>query len=406
MQENSEMPPDMSLSALFTKEGLPKQRSAGKGPFPIMTHGKKRHFEATNIGVQNTQELMRAKPKRPRVWTDTTEQTKPIMRRTAKSIGPTPNGVLRKESLQYTTSTPSSPNSVTLGQASSIWSRSRQRTVSVKPMRVESQDVESDELKTAGKARAADRGTEPKSNPDSSTDGAESPAHSDLSSQSRSTENEDPRPSFAKASDSPQQKTADVSERDSPVKLSSQTRPLAKADVDSSDSSWDSNEETCCEEDDDIPPLGTKLYDRYVDRKLEQWYAAKNGETKRDVPVPRMPSEDPKRLRSSKTLHAYEAALLAFCQDQAKRHIVRKKGLATRKEFMFLRSRAIKMPELPPTTGHEIAAKVHLEASHSFLYFLNIQADFCFVGHLVKCQSMFFSGSKARRHHPYSLESS
>jgi hypothetical protein len=147
-----------------------------------------------------------------------------------------------------------------------------------------------------------------------------------------------------------------------------QARPLPAANSDSNSLSWEFGKETSCDDKLEIPSVGTKEYDRYIDARLEGYRVETAVKAKRAKEVIKTPSEDPTRTRLSKGLVAFTVSLLTYSQDQRRRFHIHNKNVQdlTEEEFAIVLTRLPPRPLLPPMIGHEIAAKVHLEVSRTF----------------------------------------
>lgn len=149
--------------------------------------------------------------------------------------------------------------------------------------------------------------------------------------------------------------------------LPSQDRPLPASYSESNSLSWEFGKETLCDDKLEIPSVGTKEYDRYIDARLEDYRVETAIKAKRAKEVIKTPSEDPTRTRLSKGLMAFTVSLLTYSQQQRRRfHIHNKNVQDLTEEFAIVLTRLPPRPLLPPMIGHEIAAKVHLEVSRTF----------------------------------------
>lgn len=368
MQKYREKPRGMSLSAWCTQQGLPKQRPAGRDPFPIKEHGLKRSLEALNTGDLDIEKPTQTNNKRQRLETSVVPQLTPIQQKVAKLTGPSQGDLLRRQSLRNVNSRRSPLQPSILGTTPSRAGRSRQDSKALEAAINASLTHEEPDVTDETDVTTAE------------TDGLAGSSTSSL------TEKYTPKPSITEATGSRRRK-ASTSHKPSGDSVqaafampsaikpssegliqagSSEKRTLPTAYINLTSPSGGSNKETCCEEEFEIPSSGTTEYDRYVDLRLEEYLAEKEVQAKRAMEVDKMPSEDSSRIKSSESLMAYAASLLKYGQDHKRRSKIHKDTRElTEEESAVISARLPARPVLPPMIGHEIAAKVHLEVGRT-----------------------------------------
>jgi len=371
LQKYEEKPRGMTLSAWCTEQGLPKRRPAGRGPFPVETRGLKRSLVATYTGTFDIEEQAEINNKKQKLETNVSEQLSSIKQKVAKPKGPSQSDFLRRHSIEKAISKRLTTQAGDSSAKSSALGIRRHEAIDVK-VALESSLIHGDSGATDEMNVSIKKMDDP----------------SCSSSSFPSLEKENPKLSFAEATASRQRQAFtfqgpydyDIPAANAvPNKIKpqpqilmhpfpSQSPPLPTADKNSRTKSWDSDEETLYEGDLVIPLIGTKDYDRYVDSRLEEYCAAKEIEAKRNQDVVKMPSDEVMRTVSSKTLVDYTASLLAYQQDRIRRSKLHERNIEdlTEEEFAITSAPRPKRPVLPPTVGHEIAAKVHLEVSRTF----------------------------------------
>lgn len=372
VQKYRQKPNGMSLSAWCTQQGLPKQRPAGRGPFPIKKDGLKRNLEAMITDGFDIEKPTKHNNKRQRLETSVTEQMPPGQRTAARTKRPSQGDLLWRQFLRNATSKPLPPHSRSAGRTS---------------FRVGESRHEANTLETAINASLVHEGPDVTHGMDPSSKKLDAPAQPSASPLVEKTK---PKLSNGEATAIQQLKAqtafkpssgiapATIAMPDAikpsseglPQALPSQNRMLPTADINHNSPSWDSDEATWCENELEIPSSGTKEYDRYVDSRLEEYLAEKEVEAKRAKRVDKTLSEDPKRIKASEALMAYTASLLEYSREHRRRDNIHKKNIQYLEEedLAVTSARLPARPVLPPMIGHEIAAKVHLEVGCTFLF--------------------------------------